>query len=116
MFCLQQQVRVTPQCSIKAKIYCSFNYFHHFRLQDVGDLTSKHGKLTATSSQFTDTDIQLIGATTIFGRTLLLRSSAHSACATINGDGSVEVRTAVARFPANVAGTVQFRQIKGKQM
>ncbi|XP_014672242.1 PREDICTED: uncharacterized protein LOC106812783 [Priapulus caudatus] len=83
-------------------------------MKDMGDLTARHGKLTAASKQYTDSTIQLSGLSTIYGRTLLLTAGGGvEACATIQDDGQTQVRTATAMFPTAIAGTMHFRQMEG---
>ncbi|XP_035234269.1 uncharacterized protein LOC118206111 [Stegodyphus dumicola] len=61
---------------------------------------------------FTDSEIQLRGSNTIWGRSLLLRNIAYNtnlrACANIASDG--DTKTVEATFSAPVVGTVIFRQ------
>ncbi|CAL1273465.1 unnamed protein product [Larinioides sclopetarius] len=81
------------------------------------DLAKRHGSIMVPAPDgmpqvFTDSEIQLRGSNTIWGRSLLLRSTAYStdlrACANIATDG--DAKTVEATFSAPVAGTVIFRQ------
>lgn len=61
---------------------------------------------------FTDAELKLRGPDTIWGRSLLLRSTAYNTdlrtCANIASDG--DAKTVEAKFSSPVAGTVIFRQ------
>ncbi|GIY38582.1 putative RNA-directed DNA polymerase from transposon X-element [Caerostris darwini] len=81
------------------------------------DLAKRHGSIMIPSPEgipqvFTDSEIQLRGADTIWGRSLLLRSTAYNtdlrACANLATDG--DAKTVEATFSSPVAGTVIFRQ------
>ncbi|XP_054706737.1 uncharacterized protein LOC129216544 [Uloborus diversus] len=81
------------------------------------DLAKRHGSIMIPAADgvtqvFTDSELQLRGADTIWGRSLLLRSTAYNTdlrtCANIASDG--EAKTVEATFSSPVAGTVIFRQ------
>ncbi|KFM68079.1 hypothetical protein X975_22891, partial [Stegodyphus mimosarum] len=81
------------------------------------DLAKHHGSIMIPATDgipqvFTDSEIQLRGSNTIWGRSLLLRNIAYNtnlrACANIASDG--DTKTVEATFSAPVVGTVIFRQ------
>lgn len=81
------------------------------------DLAKRHGSIMIPATDgmplvFTDADLKLRGPNTIWGRSLLLRSTAYNTdlrtCANIASDGNA--KTVEATFSSPVAGTVIFRQ------
>ncbi|XP_042912063.1 uncharacterized protein [Parasteatoda tepidariorum] len=81
------------------------------------DLAKRHGSIMIPAADgmpqvFTDSDLKLRGLNTIWGRSLLLRSTAYNtdlrACANLATDG--DAKTVEATFSSPVAGTVIFRQ------
>lgn len=79
---------------------------------------SRHGRITIPyngSLTFIDTNIKLKGPNTIWGRSLYFKSTNTSARACSNIMTSSKIKTAIATFTQNVAGSILFRENENQE-